>query len=165
MKRIIFVIIVVSLMNVGCHKVQRTGTICVVPFTTAKFKTTNPIDVKQDAVDAIRDLLMTAIQSKIEEESYFKVADDCTKSDYELTGRLHTLNTAIQGSGGRNFFGVGNWSYSERSFGIGYTCTVKNIKTGKIVMRREDFMHRGKVDSNLDSIGGDIAEDLMRMSE
>ena len=75
MKRIIFVIIVVSLMNVGCHKVQRTGTICVVPFTTAKFKTTNPIDVKQDAVDAIRDLLMTAIQSKIEEESYFKVAD------------------------------------------------------------------------------------------
>ena len=165
MKRLILVIVAVALMNAGCHGVQRTGTICVVPFTTAKFKTTNPIDVKQDAVDAIRDLLMTAIKSKIEEESYFKVADDCTKSDYELTGRLHTLNTAMQGSGGRSFFFGGNWSYSERSFGIGYACTVKNIKTGKTVMSRDDFMHRGKVDSNLDSIGGDIVEDLMKISE
>ena len=159
MKKLIVMLLFTSVVF-GCGKAHRTGTICVVPFTTAKFKTTNPIDVKQDTVDVIRDQLMTAIQSKIAEESYLKVIDDCAKADYELTGRLHTLNTAMQGSGGRNFFIGGNWSYSERSFGIGYVCTVRDNKTGKIVMNRDDFMHRGNVDSNLDSIGGDIAEEL-----
>lgn len=155
-----WIVLIVTLSLVaGCGKTYRTGTICVEPFVTAKFRTTNPVDVKQDVVDAIRDQLQLTIENKLNEESKLAVIADCARADYTLSGKIIKLDTAMQGSIGKSFFG-GIQSYSQRSFGVGYACTVKDNKSNEIIMTRDDYMHRRNLESNLDSIGGDLAEDL-----
>lgn len=147
------------LILAGCGRAYRTGTVCIVPFTTANFQTTDPIDVRQEVVDSIAIQIPPAIANKLLDNTQLKFATDCSKSDFTLSGRLHTVNTAQVGSSGLAFFG-GRWNYSQRQFGLGIDCSAKDNKTGEIVMNYDDYKQDKNLQETIISMADDITEEL-----
>lgn len=146
MKSIVLTIVVAGILT-GCAN-WRTGTICVEPFTTIGFKTSNPIDVKQDSVDYIRDQIPEIFKKQIEAETKLTVEADCSKADYVVSGRVEKVDTAIQGSSGMNIFG-GYRSISERTFGIGIQGLVKKNITSETVFIFDDYQHYSTLNNTL----------------
>lgn len=153
MKKLILAAMVAVCMT-GCasQKIQRTGSICLEPFKTAGFKTSNPIDVKQDTVDAIRDQMPPWFKQRIEEESPMKFVEDCSQADYKITGRITTVNTSMQGATYVNPFFGNRTNVSHRSFGVGVVCTTYDIKTASIISVYEDYEHGKNLDESLENL-------------
>lgn len=137
MKRIVLIVIVAGVLS-GCAK-WRTGSVCIEPFTTTGVKTSNPIDVKQDSIDYIRNQIPDVFKKQIEAETKLIVETDCTKADYVVSGRVGNIETALQGSS----------KYSERTIGIGIQGVVKNNKTSEILSKFDEFQHYGTLDNTL----------------
>lgn len=155
MKKVAAVLLMIGL-TIGCAKVQRTGSICLEPFATAGFKTTNPVDIKIDTVEAIRDQIPAWFKRRIEEESLIKFVDDCSQADYKITGRLTQVDTAMQGGSYINPWTGGRNNYSQRSFGIGIVCTAKNLKTAEVISEYDGYKHRKNLDDSLEDLAYDF---------
>jgi len=156
----LFTLFTVALLITGCQKNYRTGSICIEPFSTNNYKTSNPVEVKQDIVDAINEQIPPALRNKITENSKLIIDTDCTRADYKLTGSLTAVNTALQGSSGKNFFLGGRWHYTQRSFGVGIICSIKNNNTLETILRYENYEHSEDLEETLDNLADEIVDQI-----
>lgn len=151
MRRIILIAVIASMLA-GCAK-WRTGTICIEPFSTTSFKTSNPIDVKLDSVDALRDQIPGVFKKQIEAETKLRIESDCSKADYVMSGMVSDVDTAMQGSLTSALFIpallIGQSTYTERTFGIGIQGSVKNNKTSDTVSKFDSYQHYGTLNNTL----------------
>jgi hypothetical protein len=160
MKKLIMVMILVTLAA-GCGRIKRTGTVCVEPFSTNNFKTSDPVEVKQDTVDAVRSQLKPAIEKRIPDKTDMTIVDDCNKADYKLTGRIHTVNTAVQGSRTViSLFPGDIGTISQRLFGVGIKSTLTNVKSLEIILEYDHYHNIEKLDTTLDHLAEDLSRNL-----
>lgn len=134
MKRIILVAVMGTLSLAGCVRQPMTGTVCIEPFATTGFRTSNPVEVKQDIVDSIRDSMPAAFKKQIEAETYLTAESNCSKADFIVSGRIAVVDTAIVS--GRDFIGRG---VSSRTFGVGIESKIRDNKTSVIVSKYEGY--------------------------
>jgi len=156
MKKLVLVIVAVLLA--GCHGQVRTGSICVEPFSTAGFKTSNPIDIKQDIVDALRDQIPPYFEPSIEKYTKLKAVSDCKTADYTISGKINTVDTEMTGHG-LNIF-TGGPTSSGRTFGLGVQGTIVDNKTSKIISTFDMYQHESTLEKTMFTMFRDITHDI-----
>jgi hypothetical protein len=136
MKRVVLVVVAGTVMLAGCFRHSNTGTVCVEPFATSGFRTSNPVEVKQDIVDSVRDSIPSAFKKQMEAETYLTSESNCAKADYVVSGKITVVDTAI--SSDRDLFIIGR-SHASRTFGVGIECSIRDNKTSAILSKYEGY--------------------------
>src|SRR5690242_9735796 len=92
MNRLFFVIL--SLFTVtGCSLAPlRTGSIVVDKFSIDSYKTSNPVSIKKDVAEHVRDGLQREILRSVMEDSKLSIANSCDHADYRLVGTIKEIN-------------------------------------------------------------------------
>lgn len=78
------------------QKTFRTGTIYVTPFDIAGYKTSDPVDIREDVVKGARDNLKKEIERAVLENSRMQLATECARGGYKLTGIIDEVNVETQ---------------------------------------------------------------------
>lgn len=156
----LIIMVVCAVMLAGCHGQVRTGSICIEPFTTTGFRTSNPIVIKQDVVDVLRDQIPYHFKPSIERETLLKVVSDCANADYSISGRLHTVDTSTQGNNALSqFISLGAMS-SVSTFGLGIQGVVKNNKTSEIISTFDTYKQFGTLENTIWALSRVIIADI-----
>ncbi len=152
MKILILVVAIAGLA--GCAKyTPRTGSICITPFDTASYLTNDPTQIKQDVADKIRDQLAAAINKEMEDDVELIVKNDCSLTDYVLTGKFSKIDVEIKER--HTFTGLSH----KRLYDIEIVAQVKNKKGDTIESFEADKDNRellDVVDNLADKVKGKI---------
>lgn len=93
----LFSIVLLSAMIVtACTPAPlRTGSLVINKFGIEDYKNPNPVAIRKDVAESLRDGLYRELLTKIKEDSKLNIAQDCSTADYELTGRFERINSKI----------------------------------------------------------------------
>ncbi len=86
-----FVMVACLVVLTGCA--NRTGTVCIAPTTTVKIDNQNPVDIKQDTIDAVAGKVAPVLKEYVEYYTKMTVSGDCDKSTYKLITNIDEINT------------------------------------------------------------------------
>lgn len=133
----LIIMILVMLMLTGCHGIVRT--VCIEPFSTIGYRTSNPVEVKQDVVDSVRDEIPFTFKKQMEEETWLTVVPDCSKAEFIMSGKVTVVNTSMYASKFKDIFIGLVKNQSTRAYGVGVESVLKDKKTGVVVSTFEGY--------------------------
>ncbi|KAA0894263.1 hypothetical protein [Oryzomonas rubra] len=152
-------VILMCIFVLGCSKPYRTGSVCVEPFLTSNYSTSDPIVVKQDIVDAIEPHMRKEILKQILKGTKLQTKSECTSVEYILSGNIVSVDT---GSVQRNMFA--GQRYSSQNYTIEVAGTLKSVKSNSDVTKFNVSSSGSLIDSSLrktlEEIGYFIAEEI-----
>jgi len=142
----------------GCAKqVYKTGTICIEPFKTVNYRTSNPVDVKQDVVDMIGTQILPELEKRILQQSKLKI-NECIKADFKLVGSVAKVDTVLTSV--RKVGWVSNWVDTQRAFSVEVKCALINNLDQKIIDEFEKSGKRDNLEQTIDSLTDDIVGEI-----
>ena len=94
MKR--YCILLLALLISACasttQKVERTGKVIIMPFETTDFVTSDPVDIRQDVVESVRDNLRKRLEHYLLRDSKMVAGVDCDGDSMKLVGKIREVN-------------------------------------------------------------------------
>lgn len=136
------------LLIVSCSHAPRKGSVYINKFEVDNLKTNDPINIKLDVVQYIREALYKELQRSLIEESNMMLATSCDNAEYKLTGDFLTINTEEEGK----FIGKTRRKYKVEVAGRLLRCDNNGIAT--------DFSQE-KDSDNLTEIIDDLADHII----
>jgi hypothetical protein len=81
----------------GCSTAPfRTGSVVIDKFDTSKYRTSNPVFIKADVADYVREHLHDGLRQYLLQDSKLTIAENCSSGDYRLVGRIKEINTDVE---------------------------------------------------------------------
>ena len=149
-----YLVLLISVLNiVSCTSVpHRTGTIVINKFETKGYRTNNPVHVKDDVVEKLRDDLHARILQYLTMDSKLRLATDCSSGDYELTGTFEDVDAFIDS----------HWRLVtitvEQKFKVGVDVKLLRCSTKEVVVETDP----DESDEDMKAIINEIAEDIIK---
>lgn len=92
----VLLLVIMVFMTTACAPTQyRTGSVAINKFSIDDYRTNNPMHVKKDVAEHIRDELHSNIVKSIPKDTKLTVSESCETADFELTGRFEEINSKI----------------------------------------------------------------------
>ncbi len=127
----------------------RTGTVCVKPFDSTGYSTSDPVEVQSETVNHAIGAIKTAIEIEIGNESKLTVSENCSTADYILQGRLVRIGVIGQ----RLLHGK-----SERRFSFEASGNLLDTKKGLPVA----YFNESTGEDEYEYSVNDLAEDIVK---
>lgn len=156
------IVCIVLLIISGCSQAPfRTGIVCVQPFETNRYSTSDPVEVKQDVVDKIELQLRKDIVQEILNNTKLTVLRECLEVDYILSGYIRRVDTQINQQT-KGF--LRKTSVSNRFYSIGATGDLKD-KNNKQVIAFDSDQSENSLHDVLEHIANDIADAIKKVEK
>lgn len=134
----------------------RTGTIVVNKFEIEDYKNPNPIAIRKDVAENLRDTLYRELLAELHNESKFKIGTDCGNSDFELTGRFASINQKLDSH--YRFVTV----TVEQKFEVSVQGQLKSCRSGKVLATFDQSEDDEDMSNLLNNLASHIVSDINR---
>ena len=157
MRRLYVMILWMSLL-VGCTQPvpYRTGTIVLQKFGIEDYKNPNPVAIRKDVAESLRDTLHRELLAELQDESKLKIGKDCGDADFELTGRFVSINQELDSH--YRFVTV----TVEQKFEVGVQGQLKRCRSDEVLVTFDEMEDDEDMSNLLDNLASYIVSEINR---
>ena len=155
--RWLYMILSLSLL-VGCTQPvpYRAGTIVVHHFGIEDYKNHNPVAIRKDVAENLRETLHRELLTEVQDESKLKIGKSCEDADFELTGRFESVNQELDSH--YRFVTV----TVEQKFEVSVQGQLKRCRSGEVVVTFDQSEDDEDMSNLLDNLASHIVSEINR---